>query len=103
VLIDQLMIRHKDRVEARFVSALSAMAAMLRTRRIVFCHGKPVDLGPDHRVCMKAVGWFTKTLKLIGEIQTSGSVYACVRFLRVLISIAELSVQVGARYQQREG
>jgi hypothetical protein len=102
-LIGQLLLGHKDRLEALFTSALGAMDVLLDAQAILYAGGKPVGLVPDQRTRLKAVGLYTKMLNIISTIQTSRSAapHESVRLLRVLISIADLQAQFEGREMRK--
>jgi hypothetical protein len=98
-LIDELMVQHADRIKALLAASLDALEGLLEARKFVYRAGTAIDVGPDHCIQLKAAGLLIKLSKLIGTNQTSHTISA--RFLRVLISIAELAAQVAARVQRQ--
>jgi hypothetical protein len=80
-----VLLGHKDQLKKLFVSGLGATDVLLKAQTILDADGKPAGLVPDERTRLKAVGLFTKMLKIIGTIQTSPSAapHHAVRLLRV--------------------
>jgi hypothetical protein len=86
-LVDGLADQHREAINALFASVLNAIAGAMVARKLVMLNGNRVDVGPDHRLRMKAVGLFLQLGKAILSDTHATSTVKTYEFFRKLHSL----------------
>ena len=87
-LVDALAVQYREVIQGLFASVLNAITRAMAARKFVIHKGNRVDMGPDHRLRMKAGGLFLQLLKAIpGDNQPTSTVETFQSF-RKLHSVA---------------
>ena len=84
-LVDALADQHREVIHMFFEGVLNAITHAMVARKYVLHNGNRADMGPDHRLRMKAVGLFLQLGKaILGDTQPPSTV----KFFRKLHSLS---------------